>query len=167
MSVDEVPPLDPVSLAALERTRSAVLNVLVVAGMAIAVGGLLLRWRDQWGVDRIYDPVGVWLTRALVGLMVASVLIRRFVCGRDSLRDPARRLARFYRGHVVSALLGASAVLLGVAEGWFVRPRLEAVAPFWVAGLALGALSFPRASVLQGFDAPPTVLADVTPGPPK
>jgi hypothetical protein len=38
--------------------------------------------------------------------------------------------------------------------GWIVRPRLDAVAPFWVAALALGFLALPRAAELDGFDAP-------------
>jgi hypothetical protein len=35
-----------------------------------------------------------------------------------------------------------------------VRPRLDGVAPFWVAALALGVLALPRSVALEGLDEP-------------
>ena len=46
------------------------------------------------------------------------------------------------------------AIPLGLIYGWFVRPTLDAVAPFWIAGLAIGFLSLPRAAELDDFEEP-------------
>lgn len=138
----------------LERTRGAVVNVLMATGTGIAVSGWLLRWHDRLAVFRAPDSVGRGLMAALVALALASYTVRRVRGGRESLRDPASRESRFYRGHVQAAALAALAVPLGLAYGWLVRPRLDAVAPFWVAALALGLLALPRASELEGFDDP-------------
>ncbi|MGE3820834.1 MAG: hypothetical protein AB7I30_15580 [Isosphaeraceae bacterium] len=147
-------PLEPAARDCLERTRSAVLNVLIAVGLGIATTGLLIRWRDGWAAIRASDTVGRGLLGTLAGLLVLSVVIRRIGAGRESLRDPATRARRFLISHVASASVGALAVPLGLAYGWFVRPRLDAVLPFWVAALALGVLAFPRASALEGFEEP-------------
>ncbi len=120
----------------LERTRSAVVNVLMAAGIGIAVSGWLIRWRDQWALSRVPVGVGRALIGALMALAVASYVVRRWASGADP--------SRFYRGHVSAAILAAMAVPLGLAYGWYVRPRLDAVGPFWVVALTLGFLAFPR-----------------------
>ncbi len=68
---------------------------------------------------------------------------RRFGAGRSRLRDPGRRASRFYQAHLTSAVVGSLAIVLGLCYGWWVRPRLDAVSPFWVAALALGILALP------------------------
>jgi hypothetical protein len=146
--------LEAAALACLERTRSAVLNILVLDGVGIAVSGLLLRWRDRGALFRAPDGARQAMLGGLLALVVASFLCRRILARRSALRDPARRARRFFRGHVVSAALGALAVPLGFVYGWTVRPRLDAVAPFWVAALALGFLSLPRAVELVDLDDP-------------
>jgi hypothetical protein len=153
-AVDRNAPLDPPSVACLERTRSAVLNVLVVVGLGIAASGLLLRWRDRWALVRGPE----WLRQALLGALLAVVVVsyatRRRLTGREVLRDPAARCARFHRGHLLAAVAAALAIPLGLAYGWFIRPRIDAVAPFWIAALALGLLALPRSVELEGFDEP-------------
>src|SRR3954451_22445400 len=134
----EMNDLGPAASACLGRTRSAVLNILVAVGVGIAASGLLLRWRDRGALFRAPDGIRQAMLGALLALVVASYLGRRILGRRSTLRDPARRAARFYRAHVVSAALGALAVPLGLVYGWMVRPRLDGVAPFWVAALALG-----------------------------
>ena len=52
-------------------------------------------------------------------------------------------IAGFFAGSVV-----------GFAHGWLVDPRLEALAPFWVAALGLGFLALPRGHELDDFDEP-------------
>lgn len=146
------PPPPTAADGCLGRTRAAVLNVLVAAGMGIAVSGVLLRWHDRRALFRAHESVGKGLMAALFGLAVASYTVRRLASGRGALRDPSRRGSRFYRGHVLAAALAALAVPLGLAYGWLVRPRLDAVAPFWVAALALGFLALPRGYELEGFD---------------
>jgi hypothetical protein len=146
-------PADAV-VACLERTRSAVANVLVAAGVGVAVSWLLLRWRDGWATPAASETLRRSLLIALVILVVVSYAVRRVLAGRQALREPSVRARRFYLGHVVAAAVAALTVPLGLAFGWFVRPRLDAVAPFWVAALALGFLSLPRASELDGFDEP-------------
>jgi len=138
----------------LDKTRSTVLNLVVAAGFGIAFSGGLLRWRDRWAVSRAPASVGYGLTVTLIALGISSYLVRRTLSGRGALRDPETRGARLFRGHVASAALAVLAVPLGLAYGWFVRPRLDAVAPFWVVALALGLLAFPRSRDLQDFDAP-------------
>jgi hypothetical protein len=147
-------PLEPTALACLERTRAAVANVLVLAALGIAGGGLLLRWRAGQALPRAPESVRQALEVALFGLIASSILVRRWVGSRSGLRDPSRRAARFSRAHLSSAAIGALAVPLGLVYGWTVRPRLDAVGPFWVAAVALGALAWPRATELEGFDAP-------------
>jgi len=140
--------------AALDRTRSAVLNVLIVAALGIALSGGALRQRDPAGTPfspvRVRGPAQV----ALAALFAASVAARRIIASRTALRDPARRASRLYRGHVVAAVVGALAVPLGFAYGWEAEPDLRAIAPFWVAALALGILAIPRASGLDDLDDP-------------
>jgi hypothetical protein len=146
--------LEPAARACLERTRSAVLNILMADGLGIAAGGILLRWRDRGALFRAPD----WMRRAMLGgllaVVVASYLTRRILGRRSALRDPDHRAERFFRAHVIAAAVGALAVPLGLVYGWMVRPQLDEVAPFWVAALALGFLSLPRASELDDFDAP-------------
>ena len=136
----------------LNRARSAVLNVLMAAGVGIAASGALLRWRDRWAVERAPDNVGRGLMAVLFALVVLSFAVRRAWGGREALRDPETRAQRLVRASVASAALAAMAVPLGLAYGWFVRPQLDAVLPFWVAAIALGFLAFPRPSVLEGLD---------------
>ena len=141
-------------LAWLEKTRAAVLNLLVAAGFAIAISGFLLRWRERWSVARAPSEVRIGLTAVLVALAVASHLARRTISGREALRAPETRGRRLFRGHVGSAALAVLAVPLGLAYGWFVSPRLDAVAPFWIEALALGWLARPRSDALEGLDNP-------------
>jgi hypothetical protein len=144
--------LSTAELALLERTRSAVLNVMVVAGLGIAVSGVVVGRRvvvaPPWPRHKA-EAVG---TGALVALIVAGFLVRRVLGSRARLRDPATRPGRFYRAHVLGATIGALAVPLGFAHGYLIRPTLVAVAPYWVAALALGAINFPRAVELEGLD---------------
>jgi uncharacterized membrane protein YfcA len=152
--------------ACLERTRSAVLNVMVVAGIGIALSGFLLRWRDRWALTRAPEPVRIGLIAGLVGLAVASHVVRRTVAGRRALRDPVRRETRFYYGHVVSAILGALAVPLGLAYGWFIQPRFDPVGMFWIVATTLGLLALPRSYELEGLDDPdPNPDSHPAPGP--
>jgi hypothetical protein len=147
--------LEPPAVACLAKTRSAVLNILVAVGAGIAVSGLVLRWRDRHALHRAPDLARQGMLGALLVLVVASYLIRRIAARRSALRAPEGRCRRFYWAHVLAALMGAVAIPLGLAYGWTVRPRLDAVAPFWVAALALGFLALPRAYELEGFDEPP------------
>ncbi len=146
----------PPSTAAecLERTRSAVLNVLVITGSGIALSGGLLRWRDGWAWFRAPEGVGQGLVVALGLAAVSSYAVRRLMSGRKTKLDPARRASRFYLGHVLSAVLAALGVPLGLAYGWFLRPRLDAVGPFWIAALALGFLALPRAREIDDLVSP-------------
>jgi hypothetical protein len=140
--------------ACIERTRSAVLNVLVVAGVGIAVSG--------WALGRHEPdaalPWGLLTTRrtshiALIALVALAYLVLRVLAGRERLSDPRTRASRFFRGRVASATIAALAVPLGFAHGWLVDPRLDALAPFWIATLGLGFLALPRGRELDDFDA--------------
>ncbi len=137
----------------LERTRSAVLNVLVVVGGGIAASGWILGRHDP---DAAL-PWGTLQTRQialglLVGLIAASYASLRVIAGRRALADPEKRSSRFFRGRLTASIIGALAIPLGFAYGWYVDSRLQAIAPFWVAGLALGFLALPRGNELDGFD---------------
>lgn len=145
---------------ALARSRSAVLNVLLAVGLGIAASGAALGRRDPADApippSRARGPAQV----ALLGLVGVSVAARRLISSRTALRDPLRRASRLFWGPLAAAIVGAIAIPLGFAYGWASEPLLSAVAPFWVAALALGALAIPRASMLDGLD-------DDTPGEPS
>ena len=134
----------PGSSSWLNRTRSGVLNVLVASGVGIAASGLLLRWRDGWAVSSATVAQRRLLLGGLFVLTVMSYVTRRVLVVRSRLGEPVGRAHRLYWAHIIAALIAALAVPLGLAYGWFVRPRLDAVAPFWVAALALGFLALPR-----------------------
>jgi len=143
------------AVACLVRTRSAVLNVLVFVGAGIAVSG--------WGLGRHQvgeaPPWGFTLTHrgaitGLMGLIALAYLILRVGSGREALRDPNRRASRFLRARVAAAIVGALAIPLGFVAGWVNDPRLEALAPFWIAALGLGFLALPRGYELDDFAEP-------------
>lgn len=153
--------LDPASVACLERTRTAVLNVLVGDGLGILCSGLLLRSRAEPAASfAAAASLKRGLLLGLAAVVLASYVTRRIAGGRSALQTPDGRLRRFLAGHVAAAVIAALAIPLGLAHGWFVRPSVDAVAPYWVAALALGFLSLPRAVELEGLDVlpvPPTV----------
>ena len=154
---------EPPALACLERTRSAVLNRLIAVALGIGVSGVLLRGRDAAALRRASDLSAHGLLAGLALVAVASVVVRRLGTSRAALRDPARRALTFRRAHVRAAEIGALAVPLGLAYGWLIRPRLDAVSPFWVAALALGLLAWPRAAELDGFEDPIPEPSEPTP----
>jgi hypothetical protein len=147
--------LDPASRKCLEKTRGAVLNVLVASGLLIAISGGLLRWRtlDNEGGIRS-NSLHERLMIALVAVAVVSFLTRRLLGTRVRLKDGSTRASRFFWSHFVSALVAAQAVPLGLVHGWLVAPDLESIGPFWVAALALGFLALPREYELKGFALP-------------
>lgn len=145
---------DSARAACLERTRSAVLNVLIAVGVGILVSGLILGRRDRGALLWSERAEGRALHLVLFGLIAASVAVRRILSSRSALQKGDARAARFYRAHVLSAAVGALAIPLGFFYGWAIRPSLQAMAPFWVAGLALGVLALPRARELDDFDEP-------------
>jgi hypothetical protein len=146
--------LEPPAAACLERARSAVLNILVADGTGIAFSGFLLRRPDLGALLRAPEIVRQALLGSLMALAVISYALRRVWASRSALSDPARRAKRFHRGHVVAAAVGSLAVPLGLVYGLLIEPELSGVGPFWVVALALGALAWPRAAELEGFDAP-------------
>lgn len=143
--------------AILHRTRLAVLNVLVLVGGMIAVSGFLLRWRTEQGAvpapAGAAAPGGEWPRKALLGglfaLGLASYLARRAWWRRPSDLTPERWTRRLRWSHVGSAAIAAGGVPLGLAYGWWVDARLQAIAPFWVVPLALGLLAIPRRVEIQ------------------
>src|SRR4051812_47683629 len=110
--------IEPLALACVERTRSSVLNVLVVVGAAIAASGWILGRRD--GGALLWDPVTASRIAGvgLVALLVASRVLVRVYAGRSALRDPSTRAGRFARMHVAAAVVGGLAVPLGFVYGW-------------------------------------------------
>ncbi len=145
---------DPATLACLERTRSAVLNVLVVMGIGIALSGWLLSRRAFGLALWPPDEARRLALLALLGIVLLSVSVRRIGTSRVFLKDHTKRAQRFYWAHVAGAAIGALAVPLGFAYGWAIRPRIDGVGPFWAVALAMGVLSLPRIEPLLGFDRP-------------
>ncbi len=138
--------------ACFERTRAAVLNVLVAVGLMIAISGAAIR---AWPLERLpADSQGAYrqLTTLLVVLGVASYAIRRILELQTARAEPSRRDQLFFRAHVLPAVVAALAVPLGLYCGWYVDPRLGAVSPFWVTPLALGFLALPRRRELENSD---------------
>lgn len=154
-TTDEPPrTVDPAAPACIHRTRSVVLNIVIASGLLLVIGGIVVRELDL-GPPRFPEvPARRAAYGALIGLVFLSYGLRRVVGGRMSLRDPATRGPRFYLAHVLSAAIGALAIPLGIAYGILVRPDLQEIAPFWVAGMALGFLALPRGYELDDFDEP-------------
>ncbi len=153
-STDDTNEPEPAAVRCIERTRSRVLNVLVVVGAGIAVSGWFLGRLDRGAF--LWNPIQAW--RVAVGALVAVFLLARTVlrlgAGRQALKDPSTRALKFTRTHVASAVIGGLAVPLGFAYGWGIQPRVEKIIPFWVVALATGFLAFPRGHELTGFDEP-------------
>jgi hypothetical protein len=142
-----------------------VLNVLVAVSLFIALSGVLLRWRAGGELPPPHKTAALrqGLMVGLIVLTLASFLARRVLGRRSALRDPRRRARQFSWAHVLPALLGALTAPLGLAYGWWILPRLDVVAPFWVAALGLGFLAWPRASELEGFDSPMSASGEPSP----
>jgi hypothetical protein len=136
----------------LRGTRRAVLNVLVGVAVMIAVSGWLLRRRAEGPVVVPARGTHDGLLIALFAVGITSYLWRRRGLRRSSHLPVGRRLRDFYWSHVGAAAIAAVGVPLGLAYGWWVDPRLEAVIPFWVVPLALGLLSIPRRAELDELD---------------
>jgi hypothetical protein len=138
--------------ACFERTRAAVLNVLVAVGFMIAVSGAAIR---AWPLERL--PAGSQaayrqIMTLLFVLGVASYATRRLLERQSARAEPSRRDKLFFWAHVLPAVVAALAVPLGLYCGWYVDPRLGAVSPFWVIPLALGFLALPRQRELENFE---------------
>src|SRR5579872_7063367 len=99
--------LEPTVTACLERTRSAVLNVLVAVGCGIAVSGFLLRWRDSWMASTAPEPVKKGLLAGLFVLTVTSYATRRVLGSRAALVESRDWSVRFFLVHLASAAIGA------------------------------------------------------------
>jgi hypothetical protein len=150
--------LDPASLDCLKQTRSAVLNVLMGVGAVVALTGILLRGRTEGAWNQAPQRLNEVGFLCLFVIFVASTVMRRALGRRARLRDPRLRRKRFYQAHVLPAIVGAVAAVLGFIHGYLISPRLEIILPFWLTALVLGILAYPRAGELEGLD-PPTVLA--------
>jgi hypothetical protein len=141
-------PPTPEAVETIRRARSGVWNVIMMAGLAIGASGLLLR-RRQWDTSPM--PVEVawrWAHLALLGVIVASTFLRLL----SVVPWAARSRRRFVGAHVAAALAGFLAIPIGFAFAWLVRPRLDAIAPFWAVALVLGFLSLPRADEAELID---------------
>lgn len=140
--------LSPAARDCLARTRSAVWNILVLDGLAIALSGLALR-RRAWGAALVSLEAAAWWTNAvLLGLIVSSTAVRLV----SVLPWASRRPGRFIAAHVLSAALGTLALPVGFLYAWTVRPRIEAVAPCWAVAIVLGLLALPRADEAELID---------------
>ncbi len=148
---------DPATIDCLVRTRSSVLNVLVFVGAGIAVSGWGLRRRQAGLLPPWNWNIPLTQPRAMSGLfgfIALAYVILRVGSNRDRLRAPDTRAGRFYWSRVAAAIVGACAIPLGFAAGWANDPRLEALAPFWIAALGLGFLAIPRGHELDDFAEP-------------
>lgn len=146
--------LDPVASHWLERTRSVVLNVMVVDGLAIAATGLILRRWEGIELDVDRGMLKTTLLGCLFALFITAMLILRRVGGRPRLEGPTTRGSRYFASRVGAAVVGWAALPLGLAYGMLVDPSLGGVAPFWLTAMVLGRLALPKAFDLEGFDEP-------------
>jgi hypothetical protein len=138
--------------ACLHRTRSHVLNVLVVVGLLIAVSGWLLRQRALTWQPRPAQTLSNSLYGVLIAIAAASYALKRLLSARASRAEPAHFDRAFYWAHLSPALIAGLAVPIGLAYGCLVRPQLDAVAPVWVVPFALGFLCLPRRSELANLE---------------
>lgn len=143
---------DPSVSRLLERTRSVVLNVMILDGLAIAATGLILRRWD--GIETDFDRglLKKLLLGGLLGLFAVATFVLRGLGGRQRLESSSTRGQRYFSSRVATAILGWCALPLGIAYGMLLDPSLGGVAPFWLAAIVLGRLALPRAVDLEGFD---------------
>ena len=152
---DESPDLlAPAEAACLERTRSAVLNVLVVDGLSILASALVLRGAGPVSIGIEPGSIHKGLFGALFVVFAVGVLVLRTLGSRDRLAEPATRASRFFRAHLAAAAVGWVAMPLGLIFGLTVEASLRGIAPFWLAAMILGKLAYPRAIELGDFDEP-------------
>jgi len=133
--------------ACLERTRTAVLNVLIAVGVCIALSGGLLRFRAEDREASASRNLHQELMASLIVISVISYATRRILSQRTLHGKPAPRESLFYW-----SIIAALAAPLGLVYGWWVDRSVQSVAPFWIAALALGSLALPRARELECFD---------------
>ncbi len=138
--------------ACLERTRTAVLNVLIAVGVCIALSGGLLRFRTDALGPSAARNLHQKLMAGLIVISVISYATRRILSQRTVQGQAASRESRFYWSHVLPAIIAALAAPLGLAYGWWVDGSFQSVVPFWIAALALGSLALPRDRELECFD---------------
>ena len=139
--------------SSVARTRSAVLNVLVVVAAGIAASGWILGRHEPDGPLPWPSLTTRQVAFAILGLLVTlSYTVLRSASRRETLRDPITRAGRFYRGRLAASVIAGLAIPLGFAYGWYVDSRLQGIAPFWVAGLAIGFLAMPRGGELDDLD---------------
>ena len=126
-----------------KRAREAVLNVLIVAALGIAVGGIALARRPVPVPTEATRKIARQTYGGLIAIVLLGYVYRRMFGSASRLQEEGR-FERFRRARINSALIATLAVPLGFAHGYYVRPTLDGVAPFWVAALALGALAVPK-----------------------
>ncbi|MGO9468387.1 MAG: hypothetical protein ACLQVF_30000 [Isosphaeraceae bacterium] len=138
--------------ACLERTRTAVLNVLIAVGLCIALSGGLLRFRTEALAPSAARNLHQKLMAGLIVISVISYAARRILSQQAIRGQAASRQSLFYWSHLLPALIAALAAPLGLAYGWWVNASFRSVVPFWIAALALGSLALPRAREVEYFD---------------
>jgi len=146
--------LEPAASHWLERTRSVVLNVMVVDGLAIAATGLILRRWEGIETDLDRGLLKKLLLGGLFGVFIVALFVLGRLGGRSRLEAPITRGSRYFTSRVAAAVLGWCTLPLGLAYGMLIDPSLGGVAPFWLAAMVLGRLALPRALDLEGFPEP-------------
>jgi len=134
-----------------KRTRGAVLNVLILTSVGIALSGIVLARRPVPAPTEATREIARQTFGGLIGVVLLSYVYRRMFGSASRLQEKGR-LERFRRARIASALIAGAAVPLGFAHGYYVRPTLDGVAPFWVAALALGVLAVPKNADLAEAD---------------
>jgi hypothetical protein len=142
------------SRACLERTRTAVLNVLIAVGSVIAVSGGVLRIRAASQQPPATSGLRRGLSATLIVIAVFSYVTRRMMASHLGYDQAATSQSRFYWSHVAPAIIAALAAPLGLVYGWWVDSSVQSVIPFWVVALALGSLALPRASEVEYLHGP-------------
>lgn len=137
----------------LHRTRLAVVAVLLGTALVAAAGRLIVAHAPV--PPALPPPLNErTFPMALIGIFAASYTLRRGLCSRAALRDPATRSSRFFTAHVLAATVGAQAAVLGVFYRWLFGATERELAPYWVAAALCIALAFPRAYELDDLDEP-------------
>ncbi|WP_165245666.1 hypothetical protein [Paludisphaera soli] len=153
-------PLEPEASRCLGRTRSWVLNVLVVDGLSILGSALVIRGIGPIAVDADPESLRKILLGGLFVVFAGAMIVLRRLGGRERLAEPSTRASRFFASHVGAAAIGWLALPAGLAYGLAIDPNLGGVAPFWLAAMVLGKLAYPSAVELEGFDEPMAVESE-------
>lgn len=130
--------------SATDRLRSMVLNGGIAVAGGMALSGFLLRDREPLASAYSAQSLKFSFHAALIGLVLASLFLKRTLANPRTLARLDRPLERYQARLRVLLTLGFLAMALGLPYGLLVDPTWTGITPFWIVALGLTAICWPR-----------------------